>query len=403
MDYDSKFFRNKEYELIREFKIGDMLPNGKVAKKRYFELKHIYCGNIYVVGKEHFIYRGDECQKCCQKYENSFAYHIEVELNEPLEKYWDFEKNTVNPYHISKNSHTKVWIKCTETDYHGSYETTCVVFLRNSRCPYCVNHHGRVHPLDSFAQYHIDNTDKDFLAKYWDYDLNKTIPFELTPHSNKKIWIKCQQKDYHGSYEVRCADFTNGNRCPYCNTFASKKVHPKDSFGYHNFDKVQSWHPDNKISPFRIALKSHKKCKFICPECGNKFEKTISKITNRYEWCPQCNSSKGEKEITKWLRLNNIEFIPQKTYVNLLGLGGKNLSYDFYLPDYNLLIEYQGEHHDGSVPYQTEDQFKYRQEHDRRKREYARTNKIELLEIWYYDFNNIKTIMEKVLYNIEGE
>ena len=43
----------------------------------------------------------NKCRYCCNKYENSYAYHIQIELNEPLEKYWDFEKNTLNlPEHL---------------------------------------------------------------------------------------------------------------------------------------------------------------------------------------------------------------------------------------------------------------------------------------------------------------
>ena len=79
-----------------------------------------------------------------------------------------------------------------------------------------------------------------------------------------------------------------------------------------------------------------------------------------------------KKRINNWLTINNIEFISQKTFDGLIGTRGGNLSYDFYLPDYNLLIEYQGEYHDGNVQYQTQEEFENQQEHDRRKREYAK-------------------------------
>ena len=151
----------------------------------------------------------------------------------------------------------------TEKDYHGSYEVRCTDFIKGNRCSYCAK--KKVHPKDSFAQHHIDNTDKDFIEKYWS-DRNTIDPWSIAPNSFKKVWIKCQDKDYHNSYIVKCNDFSKGNRCPYCNTFASKKVHPLDSFGYHNFDKLASWHPDNDISPFRVAKSSNKKYKFICYE-----------------------------------------------------------------------------------------------------------------------------------------
>lgn len=63
--------------------------------------------------------------------------------------------------------------------------------------------------------------------------------------------------------------------------------------------------------------------------------------------------------------------------------GGGNLSYDFYLDEYNLLIEYQGEFHDGSARIRDKSYLPTQQEHDRRKREYAKQQGINLLEIWY--------------------
>ena len=48
-----------------------------------------------------------KCNYCCNSYENSFAYYIQVELGESLNKYWNWEKNTVNPYLINKNINKK--------------------------------------------------------------------------------------------------------------------------------------------------------------------------------------------------------------------------------------------------------------------------------------------------------
>lgn len=61
----------------------------------------------------------------------------------------------------------------------------------------------------------------------------------------------------------------------------------------------------------------------------------------------------------------------------------------------NRLIGYQGEFHDGSAYKMFPERFKIQQEHDRRKREYAKSHNIELMEIWYWDFNNIEQILDK--------
>jgi hypothetical protein len=90
----------------------------------------------------------------------------------------------------------------------------------------------------------------------------------------------------------------------------------------------------------------------------------------------------------------------QKIFYGLIGIRGGSLSYDFYLPKYNLLIEYQGEFHDGIAGngnYYMKQNLKRQQEHDKRKKEYALNNNIKLLEIWYWDFDRIEEILHKEL------
>lgn len=112
--------------------------------------------------------------------------------------------------------------------------------------------------------------------------------------------------------------------------------------------------------------------------------------------CPNCRKSKGEEKISSFLSINNIPFEDQKRYPDLLGIGGRQLSYDFYLPSYNLLIEFQGKQHELVFDwFGGEERFKIQQEHDIRKREYAKLHNIELLEIWYYEFNNIEKILHE--------
>ena len=95
---------------------------------------------------------------------------------------------------------------------------------------------------------------------------------------------------------------------------------------------------------------------------------------------------------------NSICFSSQYKYDGLVGVGKRQLSYDFYLPDYNLLIEYQGLQHEKPIEwFGGKKHFEIQQEHDKRKREYAEKNNIELLEIWYWEFDNIENILDKKL------
>ena len=119
--------------------------------------------------------------------------------------------------------------------------------------------------------------------------------------------------------------------------------------------------------------------------------------------CPMCNESRGERLIRNYLIENNVTFQPQKKFNFLKGVGGHLLSYDFYLSSHNLLIEYQWKQHYEPTQFtnqsknEIEEQFKIQQEHDRRKREYAELNNITLLEIPYWDYDNVDSILAKAL------
>lgn len=83
-----------------------------------------------------------------------------------------------------------------------------------------------------------------------------------------------------------------------------------------------------------------------------------------------------------YFKKHNITFIRNYFYPDLLGLGGNLLSYDFYLPMYNLLIEIQGEQHYKAVKFFGGNQaFGVQKVHDYRKRKYAQANNINFLEI----------------------
>ena len=120
-------------------------------------------------------------------YENSIAYYIEVELGKDLNKYWNWEKNNINPYYTYKNSNLSVTMKCTEKDYHDDYPVVIKDFYRGCRCPYCTNRNGKVHPKDSFGALYPEK------AKHWDYKKNNKSPYEVAPKTANKYWFKCEE------------------------------------------------------------------------------------------------------------------------------------------------------------------------------------------------------------------
>lgn len=146
-------------------------------------------------------------------------------------------------------------------------------------------------------------------------------------------------------------------------------------------------------------INSYTKIRFLHKSCNHITLQTPMKALTNLSICKYCDyPTRGEQKIIDYLdSIMFGEYEYQQFYDDLIGVNGGNLSYDFYIPKYNLLIEYQGEYHDGSVSCQTEEEFELQKEHDRLKRKYAKNNNINLLEIWYWDFDNIENILENYL------
>ncbi|MCK9439447.1 MAG: hypothetical protein WC188_04530 [Candidatus Caldatribacteriota bacterium] len=115
--------------------------------------------------------------------------------------------------------------------------------------------------------------------------------------------------------------------------------------------------------------------------------------------------SKGEKRISEFLDLHNISYVREKSFVNCINQKGNKLRFDFYLEQFNLLIEYQGHHHIKPIN-------KYRRAkivhektviHDKIKESFAIENKINLFKIYYVDYNKVEEILTNLMIEIFKE
>lgn len=137
----------------------------------------------------------------------------------------------------------------------------------------------------------------------------------------------------------------------------------------------------------------HRKAKFTCPICGMTFEAIVENVTrNLTKGCGN-HMSHGEERIAKVLRELGISFEIQKSFENLLSQKGWKYRFDFYLPDYNLLIEYDGiqhfEYKDGTSGWNNKENFLLTRQRDLDKDDYCIKNKIHLIRIPYTEFSKI--------------
>lgn len=122
------------------------------------------------------------------------------------------------------------------------------------------------------------------------------------------------------------------------------------------------------------------KVKIICPLHG-EFQQTLGSHL-RGRGCQSCNSSKGELLIKMILEDNNIKFEPQKTFDDCRGKKNK-LPFDFYLPCYNAIIEFDGRQHFEEVNRWGHHKLEITQERDAIKNNYCKSNNISLIRIRY--------------------
>lgn len=134
----------------------------------------------------------------------------------------------------------------------------------------------------------------------------------------------------------------------------------------------------------------------VCKKCGGIWYPKAHSLLNGFG-CPFCKQiSRGETAIKNYFQSNNIEYIVHKTFDDLISNQGGKLSYDFYVPSNNLLIEFQGKQHESPVKhFGGYDTFKIQKQHDYIKRQYAIDNNINFLQIWYYDYKNIEQILNQ--------
>lgn len=71
---------------------------------------------------------------------------------------------------------------------------------------------------------------------------------------------------------------------------------------------------------------------------------------------------------------------------------------DFYLPSNNIIIEYNGiQHYKQKEYFGGDNALEKQQERDMALRQYCKEHGIKLIEIPYWDYDNIETILNKEL------
>lgn len=276
----------------------------------------------------------------------------EIFIKKSLELHSKYDYSLVD----YKNSKTKVKIICPE---HGVFEQTPNNHISKSQgCPKC----SKVKRL----------TTTEFILRSIEIHDNK-YDYSLVEYINNRTKVKiiCIK---HGIFEQRPEQhICQKQGCPICNGGIK---HTKEKF----IEKSNIIHKNKYDYKLVEYINSHTKIKIICPIHGIFEQLPYHHLNNC--GCPTCKESKGEKYIRNFLEERNINYIIQKKFENC---KDKNkLPFDFYLPDYNICIEYDGRQHYESIDrWNGELGLKDRQNKDEIKNNFCINNGITLIRINY--------------------
>lgn len=203
------------------------------------------------------------------------------------------------------------------------------------------------------------------------YDYSKVV------YKNKdtKIEIGCP---IHGSFWQIPADHLRPYGCKKCANEASK-------IGYDEFVRRSNIKHNNKYDYSKVVYnRCDERVCIGCPKHGDFWQFVTGHMHSGYG-CIVCAreemyKSKPVQKIKDYLSENNYIFSTEQSFPECK--NENTLPFDFYLPDYNLCIEYDGEQHYKAIPFfGGEEKFIKQQINDRIKNQYCKDNNINLLRI----------------------
>ena len=221
-------------------------------------------------------------------------------------------------------------------------------------------------------------TTEDFIKKAKEihgdrYIYDKTV----YKHHAEKVIVKCRT---HGEFLISPNNHTHNNKgkgCPYCTgRYKTTEDFIKEATAVHgdkyDYSKVVYVNATTKVD---IICKKHN---FLFSQTPNNH--CNNKHNPQGKGCPICSSSKGEIEISKILTENNIRHIQEHKFDDCKNIN--LLRFDFYLPEHNTVIEFDGiQHFQAITGFGGENSLEATQHRDSIKNEYCQTNNIPLLRI----------------------
>lgn len=321
------------------------------------------------------------CNKCKVYFTQSLSSHVSGKghlecSNQPMtneefiERSKEIHDDTYN-YSLCNyvGSNYRVRLIC---PIHGPFSQRASTHLRGCGCFHC----GRTKAIENTRTPINDYIRKarEIHGEKFDYSLVK-----FTSMGNN-IDIICPT---HGIITQRASGHLKYG-CEQCHY--ESKLLTQEQF----LDKAKEVHGDEYDYSEAIYKSNREPVVIICKKHGRFTQAAGDHIRARGCGCQICSSSKGEKGITRILNMLKIEFIKEFSF------NYTPYRYDFCLPTYKILIEFDGEQHFRPVNlWGGESGFLKQQTTDVKKNLLALANNHFLIRIPYFKFDNLDKVLCK--------
>lgn len=284
------------------------------------------------------------------------------------------------------NSLIHVLIICPE---HGLFKQLPKIHIKGSGCSECKNKKQSINSINS----------KEFFVEKSKLKHNNLYTYEnfVYDRSNKKSWITCSK---HGDFSCSANNHMRGTKCPNCKI---DKLIERFTKTHDNFLKEAHQIHGNDFLYLSMYKNGNIKMLIQHNICKRTFKQTP--YNHLRHGCIACRESFGEAKIRKIMTINDLKFNKENRFDDCRYI--RPLPFDFYLPDYNVCIEYNGpQHYEPSLKIknkkftlrEAEEIFRIQKIKNDIKKEYCQNKGIKLIIIPYWDFDNIQHILKHELH-----
>ena len=279
------------------------------------------------------------------------------------------------------NSETKVQCRC-RIDGH-MWSASPLSLLNGCGCKICGHKkrwdsRGRKTTDDIIKEMKEINPDIEIIGEY--------------KGSHKLIACRCKIDGCEWSSYV-CNLLNQSAGCPEC---TKQRIRELESFSQEEFEqRVYSKYPHINVVGRYVNRTTRIKCKCLLHD----IEYDVSPRTLLYSsgtGCPECYQSIGERSMIQILQKMGYDIKTQHTFVDCKYINV--LRFDAYSQKYNIAFEYQGQQHYYPVDFSgdmeiAQREFELCQIRDKIKRKYCQANNIYLIEIPYWECDNMESFL----------